>query len=251
MEQVTDINAGGSDDPKSLIVYDQKLYFRAVNSSGNMKLYRTYESGGNIEVEQVTNNNSGGNDFKEVVSIIYKIYDGKLYFRGYNSSSQYKVFRTYEDSGGNVQVEQITDTDPDGQDYPSNPVVYQNKMYWELSNDSGNGKMYRIYEGSGGSVQVEKVSNTNPGGDDGISHSTVYDGKLYFLAYNDSSHEKLYRTYESEMGELRVEQLTDINPGGDDYPAPKLIYNDKLYFTGFTGVGSQWFDLNLYTIEEN
>ncbi|TVZ55429.1 putative secreted protein (Por secretion system target) [Lutibacter sp. Hel_I_33_5] len=228
---VKDINSipisTASFNPTGLTVFNNKLYFSAIDDSN---IYKLWESDGTIAGTKIITNVSRvrGLPIKN-----FTVYNNKLYFAG-DISRTYGI-ELWESDGTEAGTKMVKNINPNTgrgsvSSSPSHLTVYNNKLYFS-ADDGTNG--VELWESDGTVDGTKLVKDINVGiNSSSPSHLTVYNNKLYFSADNGTQGEELW-VFDSTATEPQL--VKDISSIGSSSPSHLKVYSNKLYFSADDG----------------
>lgn len=232
IRQISDTRGNNSlsDAPQFLTVYRGKLYFSAVNSANNAKLFR-YNDRDNSLV-QISDTRTGNNDSPGYLTV----YNNRLYFYAYNDVPRIKLFR-YDEAADTI--EQISDNYIGGSDFSLvtvNPfAVYGNNLYLVSHLTLAPSNYEKLFRYNDSEHSMVQLPNTRPNIEAMSPGKLInYNNALYFSGRNDegTGYSKLFR-YEG----AKTEQVSNIYAAGNDDPSEMAIYNGSLYFNAKINFG--------------
>lgn len=138
LQIVSNIDAGGYDDPKNLIIFNNELYFSANTQSqyGTIdKLFKVTSSGSVVRVSNTTNENFMADGIAEPF-----IFDNALFFKAMNPSGYIKLFRLDTDN----KITQVSNIRPTGSDFngESRFTEFNGSIYF--AGDSSRSSLYKL-----------------------------------------------------------------------------------------------------------
>jgi len=220
IRQISDTRENNSlhDTPQFLTVYSGKLYFSAVNSGGNTKLFR-YNDRYNA-LEQISNIRNGFNDNPRYMTF----YINRLYFYADIDGFLNRKLFSYDENSDTI--EWVSDTRTGSNDFfagDTSPfAVSGNSLYLVAYSSSNYEKLFRYNDSVNSIIQVPNSRSAvaiSPG------NLINYNNAVYFSALNDDGYMKLFR-YDG----TKTEQVSDIRSGGNDNPSNFVVYSGSLYF---------------------
>ncbi len=211
-----------------MISYNNKVYFNGADSD--------LQNGG----LWVSDGSFGGTNLFIGESIVRatiadystKVYNGKLYFRGYDDVYKRQLWATDGTVGGTAMVVDITGGNH--AIYGSEPMnfqVFNNRLYLQ-ADDNTNGT--QVWSTDGTALGTQMLKNINSPSGCMPDLFTVCNNMMYFVA-NDGAHgQELWITDGTEVGTHLVK---DISPGAYTGSNPHLltVYHNKLYFVANDG----------------
>jgi|GEM_PF-3814669 len=197
-------------DPRYIVHYDDKLFFRASGISDSEKLWSFDGSSAAVAASVA------GNYFTE--------YDGKLYFMGDDGVNGYELWVYDADSG---TAEMVTDIWAGASSSsPSELTVFNGRLFFPATEATYGRELY-VFDSESGIAQM--VTDLNTGDDSYPSGLTVYDGSLYFSA--DDGTESTLWMYNGIDAPSKVAGARTVELYSDNRTA---VYDGMLYFNGFT-----------------
>ena len=165
------------------------------------------------------------------------VYNGKLYFVGYESTYGAELY-SYDGSS----VTRVADVyDGSGSGYAKYLSVLNDKLYF-VSRTNSYGYEWYSYDGS----TVTRLTDIRSGQSDGVytyGKAKVYKSKIYFPGYDSSKGVELY-SYDETNGAQLVKDIYDGNYGS--YPKDFTVFDDELIFTAsYKAAGSAAPDIGL------
>lgn len=224
------INTTGNAFIERLIIYNNNLYFSAIDGSNNQKhLWVTDGSeSGTQKVLSYPNSPHG-----------FKVFNGALYFTADNEDGR-QLWVTDGTATGTIMVKKIN---PNGHSYPNGYTELNGKLYFSAT-DGTNGRQLWETDGTEEGTQLVKIINTT--GDSSPSRFKEYGGKLYFIAVTDATlGQELYETDGTEAGTRVI--APDIAPNPNPCSATIGFYeaNNSLYFTAnFSSEGQELYKIS-------
>ncbi|MFC1669202.1 hypothetical protein ACFL20_02340 [Spirochaetota bacterium] len=226
-------NQGSNDDPKKLIVYNNKLFFSS-NIAGTINKLYSYDSSMDT-VTQVSNTyaDSGSDD------VLYPVVCNEKLFLSLRKNFNLQNLMSYDDFTG--VITQISNIHPTGDDRPNFMTVYNNKIFFSARSENTYYELHRYDDNDGSLNQVADIVNLandiNPSDSDIDSQFTIiYNNKLFFVAGKPSNK---YYSYDDNTGILT--QISNTFPFNNDFaqnPGQRpVIYNNKLFFPAHNGNG--------------
>jgi ELWxxDGT repeat protein len=197
-------------DPRYIVEYDDKLFFRASDVSEDQGLWSFDGSSAAVAASV------GGNYFT--------VYDGKLYFMGNDVVSGYELW-VYDAASGTAEM--VTDIWPGGDSSsPSELTVFEDRLYFPATDDT-HGRGLHVFDSKSGTAQM--LTDLNVGGSSYPAGLTVYDGSLYFSA-DDGSDTTLWK-YNGIDSPSKVAGARTVEFYSGNLTA---VFNGKLYFNGYS-----------------
>ncbi len=219
---VADINPTSDSYPSYFTVYDDKLYFSAIDGTYGNELWR-YDNASDT-VALVADINPCGNS--NPTSLI--IYEGLLYF-GANGGPNGTGLWRYDSISNTTAL--IADFDPDKNFVPwsNSPIphsltIYDNQLYFGVDDGIHGRELWR-YDATSGVAAL--IADINPDGDSSPGNLTVYKEQLYFEADGGLSGDDLWRY---DNNDEVVAPVIDADPNSDMIISNLIVYNDRLFF---------------------
>jgi ELWxxDGT repeat protein len=233
--------------PRSLVEFNDKLYFSANNGENGTELYVSDGTGSGTKL--VKDINPGADKYGySYGSYPYDFveFNGKLYFGANNEETGTEL---YVSDGTTVGTELLVDISPGENDFgaysssPSNFVELNDKLYFTANNGENGNELY-VTDGTVAGTQLVsdlRTGEDNYGNINGAYPNNLveFNGKLYFTANNGESGSELYVSDGTTGG---TELLLDLRTGEDifgnvygSYPGNFLEFNGKLYFSANNG----------------
>lgn len=222
IEKVTNINYNGDNglNPKSLTVYNNKLYFLGTNDKYINKLMMTDGTlTGTVVVKQI--------DTAKKYAFVkgLTVYNGLLVFQNNYIGELWKSDGT---SGGTSMIKTIATTTPF--------VAMGSKLYFGGNTVFGNPFVDQLWQTDATTNGTTLLKTINPTGPAGISSLFAFNGKLYFGATNGTDNKQLWISDGTDGG---TSMLKKINPTGSADPRNFTAFNGKVYFSANNGSGAQ------------
>ncbi len=211
-----------TDDPSSLVMFKNNLYFSARDLNTNRKLFKF----NGVSISQAIDINFQGND--NPTQLVAN--DNFLYFSAYNEAGLEKLFAFDE-----INKIQISNTA--GllfSDVPYNLKMIDNKLFVNLSIDDLMGNQWMklfAYEG----ITPLQISNTNQDGLYGYNGDDPYNvtklgHNIFYVANWKTKKQKLY-IYSNEVESL----ATILSPGMNEQIYNIVALDGSIYFTANFG----------------
>jgi len=233
--------------PRSLVEFNDKLYFSANNGENGTELY--VSDGTTVGTELLVDINPDADEYGySYGSYPYDFveFNGKLYFGANNQETGTEL---YVSDGTSEGTELLVDIYPGENNYgvnsssPSNFVEFNDKLYFSANNGENGNELY-VTDGTAEGTQL--VSDLRPGEDNYGNVNGAYpsdlvefNDKLYFTANNGENGNELYVSDGTGSG---TKLLVDLRTGEDifgntygSYPGNFLEFNGKLYFSANNG----------------
>jgi ELWxxDGT repeat protein len=232
--------------PRSLVEFDDKLYFSANNGENGTELY---VSDGTSEGTKLVKDISPGADQYgyNYGSYPYDLveFNGKLYFGANNRETGTELYVSDGTAEGTQLLVDIGENNYDGNSSsPSNFVELNDKLYFSANNRENGNELY-VTDGTAEGTQLvadiypgkDNYGNGNPGAYP--TNLVEFNDKLYFTANNGENGNELYVSDGTAEG---TQLLADLRTGEDifgntygSYPDNFLEFNGKLYFSADNG----------------
>ena len=211
--ETTQIGGASIRSPYSLIAFEDMLYFTAMSTGNNTRLYRYNPTLDEIELVLDLNPDVNNDNISQLV-----ILNNTLYFSGNDQIDGSRLW--------SLNTSTFESTPIDGASGIGQPIAYNNKLYFSAQDDQDLGSEPFEYDPSTGIFRM--LMNISPG----ASHSSpnqfrVVGNKLVFSAkiYLDS--ELWVYDGTSDM----LSQLAEINTDESAFPNLGNVHNDILYFS--------------------
>lgn len=223
-----DFNASSSDS--SFAISNGKLYFIALNSSGNRKLYEW--DGSTLTQISNTRGVATSDDFSQTwTDVMFEVYQNKLYFVALNSSANLKWY-TY-DGTTLSQPFQLNASNVDDIASPwTKRLVWNNKLYFVGWCCGGMGQSVVF---SWDDTSVTRASKTS-GNWAFMNGAFPYGSYLYYTSQDVAVHQDLFRM--STTG--TQEAFTGFYAAGDDVQYQQggmFEYRGDFYFVSKNSAG--------------
>jgi hypothetical protein len=232
LTQFSNTNGSSNNDFANTIAfnftpYNSYLFFVANNSSGVAKILKT--DGTTITAISATSGAANKADVLSTGEGNLIVYNNKLYFAGYNSSTGTvtKLF-AYDDTATTPTLTTISNTS--GSSTTTDAIgnfmaVYNSKLFFSANNPSGYSKLYS-YDGS----TLKQITNTaGSSASDTPTNLTVYNGRLYFAAKNANAAVKLF-VYDDTHNFVAQVTNTTGSESTSDSPSFLTVFGTQLYF---------------------
>ncbi|MBD1862415.1 MULTISPECIES: cadherin-like domain-containing protein, partial [Trichocoleus] len=245
-----EIEAGpGSSYPSSLTNVDGTLYFRAYNSTNGYELWKIDSSTGSpVLVSDIYPGTSSYYDYysggyspnSSYPSSLTNV-DGTLYFRAYNSTNGYELWKIDSSTGSPVLVSDIYPGTSSYYDYysggyspnssdPSSLTNVNGTLYFRAYNSTNGSELWKIDPATGSPVRLEIEVGTGSSSPDNL---TNVNGTLYFVATNSSNGRELWKINPQTNS---PELVVDFNSGvSSSNPVILGFENDNLYLSADNG----------------
>lgn len=218
--QISNINAGGDDDPASLTAFGSSLCFTAYNGTNGRKLY-CYDEGTGA-VSQISNTLIGGGDDPASLTVV----GSNLYFLSHKTAGN-ASFCLFRFNGTSVTQIAAVNADENA-DYPSNLTALGTDLYYSAYYGMVGSKIFRHDGTSGAPVMIPEV---NAGQDDAIGQIYAFNGRLYYPSIVGSDNE----LFSWGVGDVSPTRISNTNTSGADYPSDLVGIGTDLYFTSDQG----------------
>jgi len=231
ISQVKDIYPGASGStPEDLIVYNNKLYFQARDSTYGVELLE-YDG---IRAPKLVADIRPGISSSHPRD--FAVFNGKLYFCAVTDPTGYELF-VYDGVNPPSMVHNINPGSSNS--YPDNLTVFDGVLYFR-ANDGVTGKELWAYDGVN---PPSRVADINPGSAwADPNFLTVFNNKLYFNATTPTFGAELWE-YNGSNPPINT---ADIKSGtGSSSPNYLVVFKDKLYFSASHSVSGT--ELWVYT----
>jgi len=230
---VKDINLGGGDaNPHyGFIVYNNELYFTAIDGNGR-ELWKTNGAfAGTLLVKDI--NPGPANAFSTTTSNEFGVVNGLLVFTATTATDGDELWQTNGTLGGTSLIQNIEPFPTLGSRF-SSFTEYNNTLIFTASDISNGDRLWKT-DGTIIGTSVVKDINTNPpSGVDIAPYFFNFQNILYFAANDGTNGFELWRTNGTTGGTTLVK---DINPGAADaFPFPGIpsmlfaVKNSSLFF---------------------
>jgi len=236
MEFVQDIRLGASaSSPRDFVEYQDKIFFIAINSSGNQSIF-----------SMDTNEN-----ITEVNSFSYSVIIQKLVVL---NGEFYAIIRSIIQPGSIYSEPQLWRINFFGQDEVLNAfcgnynthiydsVVYNNELYFSGSDSCLPNEFKQLYAFNGSTFRL--VEAENPTGNFDPQNFAIHNNELYFRGFTGATGWELFKT-----NGLNVTLVRDVVPGStSSSPFYLTSYNGSLYFAYITSVTGGTNDAQLFKL---
>ena len=223
------------------VIYDNRVYFGAKNSSGAIKLY-AYDQTAGI-VSQISNLSGSATISDNITEMA--IYNNQLFFSGQKIMGAQKLFKYCDGNSavncGVESIKQITNIAGSSVSDTSSFLTSLNGfLYFKGTLSTGFTKLFRYCDSVGcGVTGVYQVADINSGFDDAIGDMIPYGGYLFFSALNPSGKLKLFQFCDGyNCGTKSLAQVANTAGSSlDDSPGSFLVYSGVMYFSSSNGSG--------------
>jgi ELWxxDGT repeat protein len=253
----TSIEAPDSSSPKSLLEFNDQLYFnlgiaRSSNDRGRVGS-GLYVSDGTeegtklvVDIYPDTDDSELGDRYSSIPGLVE--FNDKLYFSANNGENGDELYVSDGTAGGTKLVAdvnpEVSDDGYPSSSYPRNFVEFNDKLYFTADNSKVGTE---LYVSDGTAVGTQLLVDINPGLDiagdypDNSYPSNFFEfnEKLYFSADNGKNGDELYVSDGTAKG---TKLFADLNPGLNDSGLPNISapsdfveFNEKLYFSANDG----------------
>jgi ELWxxDGT repeat protein len=264
---IKDINSGvGNSNIEGLTVYNNAVYFRALNGNGinlwksdgttlgtvlidnafefqgtelieyNAKLYFYGKTGTSSGV--LVTDGSNIQLVKEISS------SGYAYVADLTPTSLGLFFIAADDVNGrevwitdgtDLGTHMVKDINPsgNGRQYDGEMTFYNGALYFD-ANDGTNG--YEVWKSDGTAPGTVMFKDINPSGNafyPGDFRGVVCNGNLYFVAADDMNN---FEVWKSDGSAANTQVLTEINIAGSSDAYGLYVYSNELFFAADDGV---------------
>jgi ELWxxDGT repeat protein len=225
---VKEINSSGSDDIYELTAVNNKLFFRAQDSSGNSELWMSDgTAAGTVKVKEI---NPATNGFIGSNPRNLTVFNNKLFFSAEDSSGNSELWMSDGTAAGTVKVKEINPaTSGTTGSHPYNLTVFNNKLFFSAEDSSFNSELWMSDGTEAGTVKVKEI---NPTLNSHVHNLFVFNGKLFFSAQDTNGNSELWVSDGSEAGTVKVKEINPGTSGSDSGSNPRelTVYNNKLFF---------------------
>jgi len=223
---VKDINSGANDsNPEELIVFDNRLYFVAEDTTNGRELWTT--DGTTSGTQIVSDLNSGTVDSNPNNLTVFK---GRLFFSAITAATGREIFTALPTNGGITLFRDIVTGTTGCNAEKFFHYTAQNILLFVAGNGNTNKELWYT---NGSLVFTNQVKDINVGSSSSSINSinsnfAEYNGKVYFGADDGSNGNEVWVTDGTTVG---TEIISDIYSGtNDSNPSFLTVANNTLFF---------------------
>lgn len=183
-----------STSANSMIVYNNKLFFSGLNSSGVSKLHVYDDTVGTLRQISNTSANAATPDSPSQ----FRVMGSTLYFSALNDSGVSKLY-SYHDATGVMTLVSNTSGNNAMADSVGNLTVYNSKLYFTANNSSAQTKLY-VFDPTTNTISQVTNTSGSQATPDSTQWLTVLSDRLYFSSLNSNGRRKLYSICDTSAG---------------------------------------------------
>ncbi len=214
-----------SSSPANLVVFNDLLYFTAVDGTGGRELWRSDgTTSGTFRVADLYPGNAGSDPGS------LQIINGSLYFSAFTPDTGRELWKTDGTAEGTVLVKDIN---PGALSAGPGGFTYLNGVFYFAATDAQGGR--ELWKSDGTEAGTVLVKDINPGaGSSAVSNLTSVNGTLLFLAQDGATGQELWRSDGTAEGTQRVSDFNASNISTTPITSLTEV-NGVLYFTASGG----------------